>query len=67
MLDDSFQSWVGVYWDQDPRVFTSNNRFQGNTYYAQNEGQSWWLWGSHLTWAQWQSLGFDRTGSYVQE
>jgi parallel beta-helix repeat protein len=66
VLDDNFQSWVGVYWDQDPRVFSSNNRFQGNTYhYAQGAGESWWLWDdTRLTWAQWRAKGFDTTGSY---
>jgi len=64
VLDDNLQSWVGVYWDQDPRVFTSNNRFQGNTYYVHRDGDQWWRWDSDLTWPEWQSKGFDRTGRY---
>ncbi len=65
VLDDNPQSWVGAYWDQDPRVFTSNNRFQGNTYHVQKDG-AWWQWGgSDLTWTEWQAIGFDTTGSYV--
>ena len=71
VLDDNFQSWVGVYWDQDPRVFTSNTRFQGNTYYARSDGQReggrYWRWGgSDLTWAEWRSYGFDATGSFIE-
>jgi Right handed beta helix region len=70
VLDDNPQSWVGVYWNQDPRVFTSNNRFQNNTYYApgngEREGARYWRWnGSDLTWAEWQARGFDTTGSFV--
>jgi len=72
VLDDNFESWVGVYWDQDPRVFTSNNRFAGNTYYAprngEREGERYWRWdGRDFTWAEWRSYGFDATGSYVPE
>jgi hypothetical protein len=71
VLDDNPQSWVGVFWDQDRRVFTSNNRFQGNTYYApgngQREDERYWRWdGLDLTWAEWQSRGFDTTGSYIR-
>jgi hypothetical protein len=71
VLDDNPQSWVGVFWDQDPRVFTSNNRFQGNTYYArsdgQREGERYWRWdGIDLTWTGWRSYGFDTTGSYIR-
>jgi hypothetical protein len=63
VLDDNPQSWVGVYWDQDPRVFTSNNVFQDNTYYSPSDGGQWWRWeGPDLTWAQWQDYGFDTTG-----
>jgi hypothetical protein len=67
VLDDNFASWVGVYWNQDPRVFTSNNRFQHNTYYAQRDGDHWWRWrgGNDLTWAQWQAYGLDTRGSYL--
>lgn len=70
VLDDKAQSWVGVYWDQDPRVFTSNNRFQDNTYFVpengEREGERYWRWdGSDLTWAEWQARGFDTTGSKV--
>jgi parallel beta-helix repeat protein len=72
VLDDNVQSWVGVYWDQDPRVFTSNIRFQANTYYAPTDGQRvgerYWRWDEgDLTWAEWRSYGFDTTGSYVGE
>jgi hypothetical protein len=72
VFDDNPQSWVGVYADQDPRVFTSNIRFQANTYYAPRDGQRagerYWRWdGIDLTWAEWQAYGFDTTGSYVGE
>jgi Right handed beta helix region len=63
VLDDNFQSWVGIYWDQDPRVYSANNRFQGNTYYVPAENRSWWLWDTELNWAQWRAEGFDTTGS----
>jgi hypothetical protein len=67
VLDENGQSWVGVYWDQDPRVYSSNNRFQGNTYYAQRQGDHWWRWdGPDLTWAEWRALGFDTAGAYVR-
>ena len=70
VLDDNAQSWVGVYWNQDPRVFTSKNRFEGNTYYVPKngvrEGARYWRWdGSDLTWAEWQARGFDTSGSFV--
>jgi len=66
ILDDSDQSWVGASLDQDPRVFDSNNRFQGNTYHATARGENWWRWDSgSLTWTQWQTRGFDTAGSYL--
>ena len=66
VLDDNDQSWVGASLDQDPRVFDSNNRFQGNTYYATARGEDWWRWDSgSLTWTQWQTRGFDTAGSYL--
>jgi len=70
VLHNNFQSWVGVYWDQDPRVFTSNNRFENNTYIApknpERENGWWWRWDDKdLTWDQWRAYGFDSTGSFL--
>jgi parallel beta-helix repeat protein len=72
VLHNNFQSWLGVYWDQDPRVFSSNNRFEGNTYIApknpQRERGWWWRWDDKdLNWNQWRAYGFDSTGSYVRD
>jgi len=71
VLNDNPQSWVGVFWDQDLRIFTSNYRFQGNAYYAVGDGQRederYWRWdGLDLTWAEWQSRAFDTTGFYIR-
>jgi hypothetical protein len=38
-LDNNFQSWVRVNWDQDPRVYSFKNRFKGNTYVAPKNGR----------------------------
>lgn len=38
--------------------------FQANTYAASNTTGAWWYWnGAFKTWAQWQSLGHDLSGS----
>jgi hypothetical protein len=68
VLHKNFQSWVGVYWDQDPRIFKSNNRFQNNTYVAprhsERKGKRWWRWdGKDLTWSEWRARGFDVKGT----
>lgn len=55
---------VGVYPDQDPRVLTSNNRFEANDYRASDTSRTWWRWDDSLTWEGWQAQGFETEGSY---
>jgi hypothetical protein len=55
---------VGVYPNQDPRVLTSNNLFEGNHYFSPDASRTWWHWEDSLTWEGWQSLGLDKSGSY---
>jgi Right handed beta helix region len=57
---------IGVPYGID-RIYSSNNRFEGNKYkVADLKGQYWrWLTTEH-DWASWQSLGQDDGGSVLQ-
>lgn len=48
----------------DPFAGSSNNDFTNNHYHVQNTGLAYWRWnGTNRTWAQWQALGHDTSGS----
>ena len=50
-----------------PFSVAANNRFTSNHYHVQNTGIGYWYWnGAAQTWAQWQALGKDQTGSLEQ-
>jgi parallel beta-helix repeat protein len=42
---------------------SKNNRFVANHYVLPSVAGAWWYWQSFKTWAQWQALGHDLTGS----
>jgi hypothetical protein len=59
-MNDGF---VGVAYAQ-PEIYSSNNRFEANRYVVSDPDDRWWHWdGGPKTWKEWQSLGFDTTGS----
>jgi hypothetical protein len=45
----------------DP-FWTSNNRFEGNTYYVQDGKLPYWFWGEAFDWAGFQAQGHEATG-----
>jgi parallel beta-helix repeat protein len=55
--------FVGVPF-AETEIYSSNNRFEANRYVVADPDGQWWRWqGEGKTWEQWQSLGFDTTGS----
>jgi parallel beta-helix repeat protein len=57
------EGYVGVAYG-DEAIYSANNRFEGNRYVVSDPDGRWWRWQDGAkTWRQWQSLGFDRTGS----
>jgi parallel beta-helix repeat protein len=55
--------FVGVPF-AEPKIYSSNNRFEGNRYVVADPDGQWWDWqGGRRTWEEWRSLGFDTTGS----
>ena len=51
----------------DPYLSNSkNNRFENNRYEVPDINNPLLLWGSFKTWAEWQAMGFDVTGSLSQ-
>lgn len=50
----------------DPFSAPSNNHFEDNRYHVSDLGIAKWRWaGANKTWAQWQALGHDNTGSLL--
>ena len=48
----------------DPFDPSANNRFENNHYHVTDTGLAKWRWaGANQTWAQWQALGHDDTGT----
>jgi hypothetical protein len=57
------EGFVGVAYG-DEAIYSANNRFEGNRYVVTDPDGRWWRWQDEAkTWKQWQSLGFDTTGS----
>jgi nitrous oxidase accessory protein NosD len=55
--------FVGVAF-AEPAIYSSGNRFEANRYVVADPDAQWWRWrGGGKTWSQWQSFGFDTTGS----
>jgi len=42
-----------------------NNRFEHNTYSVAHTTAASWIWGSAMTWSQWQGAGNDLTGTLL--
>jgi Right handed beta helix region len=54
--------FIGVGYGDD-RIYSSNNRFEGNRYWVDDRSAAWWSWDGLKTWRDWRSIGHDASGT----